>query len=330
MTKTSAVSNCGRPPVLVGVDGSVSAQGALAWAAAEASSRRCPLRIIHTLNSPMIGNALDMIFAGDLNDGLQSAAEWVLAEAEAHARHVAPGIRVSGELFAGGAAPTLLSQAQGAALVVVGSRGLGGFRGLLVGSVSAAVATHAPCPVIVVRPHRDGTAFPTVPSGRVVVGVDGSEVSTAAIRFAFQEAARRRVGVTAVHAAMPTRQHPALVVPAEIVEQIEHQLFTEAMDSRRALFPGIDLEAKLVHSHPAQALIDESDGAELVVVGSHGRGGFAGMLLGSVSQAVLQHAACPVAVVHPQRTKAIKPLPANHRRLQLAAPNRFADLKELS
>ncbi|MEU4392130.1 universal stress protein [Kribbella sp. NPDC023855] len=326
MTKTAAVRNSGRPPVLVGVDGSVSARGALVWAAAAASSRRCPLRIVHTFSWPIIGNALDLSFSGEMTNGLQSAAEWVLAEAEAHARHVAPGIRISSELFVGGAAPTLLSQAQGAALVVVGSRGLGGFRGLLVGSVSAAVAAHAPCPVIVIHPQRDGTAFPTVPSGRVVVGVDGSEVSGAAIRFAFQEAARRRVGVTAVHAAMPVRQ-PSLVVPAEI---IEHHLFTEAMDSQRALFPGIDLEAKVVHGHQAQALVDESEGAALVVVGSRGRGGFAGMLLGSVSQAVLHHAACPVAVVHPQQTKVIKPLPANYRRLQLTAPNLSTDLKELS
>jgi hypothetical protein len=85
-----------------------------------------------------------------------------------------------------------------------------------------------------------------------------------------------------------------------------------------------------VHSHPAQALIDESDGAELVVVGSHGRGGFTGMLLGSVSQAVLHHAACPVAVVHPHRTKSLKPLPARRPSLQITAPSRLAELKERS
>ena len=204
----------------------------------------------------MTGNPLDMTFAGDMNIGLQSAAEWILAEAEAHAREVAPDIKVIADLFVGRAAPTLLSQAQDADLVVVGSRGVGGFRGLLVGSVSATVAAHAPCPVIVVHPHGDGTAFPASPTGRIVVGVDGSEVSAAAIRFAFQEAARRRVGITAVHAAMPTRQHPSLRVPADIVEQVDRQLFAEAMESKRVLFPAIDVQTKLVHSHPAQALID--------------------------------------------------------------------------
>jgi nucleotide-binding universal stress UspA family protein len=107
---------------------------------------------------------------------------------------------------------------------------------------------------------------------------------------------------------------------------------TTAVDNpgRRPVLVGVDLETKLVHSHPVQALIDEALGAELVVVGSHGRGGFTGMLLGSVSQAVLHHAACPVAVVHPHRTKAIKPLPSHQPNLQLAAPTRFADPKELS
>jgi nucleotide-binding universal stress UspA family protein len=330
MTKATAVENRGRRPVLVGVDGSVSARAALAWAAAEASYRQCPLHIVHTFTWPMIGDPFGLNLTEPMNDGLRAAAGWILSEAASQAREASPDIKVTAELFAAAAAPTLLSQAHHAQLVVVGSRGLGGFRGLLVGSVSSTVAAHAPCPVIVVHPHRDGTAFPVSPTGRVIVGVDGSEVSAGAIRFAFQEAARRRVGITAVHAAMPTRQHPSLRVPADIVEQVDRQLFAEAMDSKRILVPGIDVKTKLVHSHPVQALIDEADGAELIVVGSRGRGGFTGMLLGSVSQAVLHHAACPVAVVHPQRTRTHKPSPAQQPIRQIAAPKHFADLKELS
>ncbi|MFG1905637.1 universal stress protein [Kribbella sp. NPDC048928] len=303
MTLTTAVDHRGRRPVLVGVDGSASAQAALAWAAVEASYRHCPLHVVHTFSWPVIADPFGLDLTEPMNDSRRAAA---------------PDVRVTAELFSGAAAPTLLSQAHAAQLVVVGSRGLGGFRGLLVGSVSATVAAHAPCPVIVVHPHRDGTAFPVSPVGRVVVGVDGSDVSAAAIRFAFQEAERRRVGITAVHAAMPTRQHPSLQVPADIVEQVDQQLFAAAMESERVLVPGIDVETKLVHSHPAQALIDEADGAELIVVGSRGRGGFTGMLLGSVSQAVLHHAPCPVAVVHPHRTRATKRSPAHQ----------FADLEE--
>ncbi|MFG1819348.1 universal stress protein [Kribbella sp. NPDC049174] len=328
MSKATVVNNRSRRPVLVGVDGSVSAQGALAWAAAEASSRHCPLRIVHTFSWPVTSNPLDMTFAGDMSIGLQSAAEWILTEAKAHAREVAPDIRVIADLFVGPAAPTLLNEARDADLVVVGSRGVGGFRGLLVGSVSATVAAHAPCPVIVVHPHGDGTAFPSSPIGRIVVGVDGSEISAAAIRFAFQQAARRHIGIVAVHAAKPTRQHPSLRVPAEIEDQIDRQLFAEAMQSKRVLFPAIEVRTKVVHGHPAQALIDSSAGAELVVVGSHGRGGFAGMLLGSVSQAVLQHAACPVAVVRPHRIPSVKPSSAGQLRCAAASPDELSDLKE--
>jgi nucleotide-binding universal stress UspA family protein len=318
MTNAIAVRYRGRRPVLVGVDGSVSAQGALSWASAEASYRHCPLRIVHAANWPTIGTSLDAAVGGTMND-VRAAAQWVLGDAENRARRAAPGIGVTAELFIAGTAPTLLSQAQDAELVVLGSRGIGGFRGLLVGSVSATLAAHAPCPVIVVRPHREGTAFRASPGGRIVVGVDGSEVSTAAIRFAFQEAARRHVGVIAVHAAMARRRHPSYDTPPAIAEQVEQQLFDESLDHLRV--PGIHLQTKLVHSHPAQALIDESTDAELVVVGSHGRGGFAGMLLGSVSQAVLQHAGCPVAVVHPRRATPTEPSPAHRPNIRLAAQN---------
>lgn len=331
MTKTTgAVHNQARRSVLVGVDGSLSAQGALDWATAEASSRRCLLRIVHAFNWPMISNALDVTYVGDANPDLHSAAERILAEAAAHAREVAPDIKVAADLFFGLPAPTLLSQAHHADLLVVGSRGVGGFRGLLMGSVSAAVAAHAPCPVITVRPHSDGTAFPVASAGRIVVGVDGSEISSEAIRFACQQAARRHIGITAVHAAMTTRQHPALRVPAEIVDQIDRQLLADAIESKCVLFPRIDVRMKLVHGHPAQALIDSSAGAELIVVGSRGRGGFAGMLLGSVSQAVLQHAACPVAVVRLHRNPSIKPSSVSRPRFAGTSPDKLSRLKEQS
>nr|WP_158291066.1 universal stress protein [Kribbella antiqua] len=314
----------GLRPVLVGVDGSVCGQGALSWAAAEASYRHCTLHIVHVISCPTTGNPLDMTVIGSMSSELHAAAEWILGDAENHARRAAPGIGVTAELFVAGTASTLLSQAQDAELVVVGSRGVGGFRGLLVGSVSATLAAHAPGPVIVVRPHREGTAFLTSPRGQIVVGVDGSEVSTAAVRFAFQEAARRHVGVIAVHAAMARRRHPSYGTPPAIAEQVEQQLFDESLDHLRVR--GIHLQTKLVHSHPAQALINESADAELVVVGSHGSGGIAGMLLGSVSQAVLQHARCPVAVVHPRRAAPTEPSPANRPQ----HPARGTELKELA
>ncbi|MET9272972.1 universal stress protein [Kribbella sp. NPDC003557] len=329
MTNTSTLGSRGFRPVLVGVDGSVSAQGALAWAAAAAASRRCPLRIIHTFMLPLLGSAPDMTAVGDLTLRMRSAAEWTLTEAETYARDIAPKIRITRELFIAGAAPTLLSQAQDAELLVVGSRGIGGFRGLLVGSVSAAVAAHAPCPVVVVHPHRSGTAFSSFPTGRVVVGVDGSEVSAAAIRFAYHEAVRRHIGVTAVHAVPQSRQHPQLSVPAHIAEQVEQQLFAAAMECKEGLLSGMDVDLKVVRAHPAQALINESEAAELVVVGSHGHGGFTGMFLGSVSQAALQHAACPVAVVRPHWTGSTRSRSTTRPSLQITTASRHTELKEL-
>jgi len=312
--------NQGRRAVLVGVDGSVSAQGALSWAAGEASYRHSSLRIVHAFSSPTTSSPVDMAFVGPVYEGVQSAAEWIVSEAEDYARRLAPGIRITGELFVASAAPMLLREARDAELVVVGSRGLGGFHGLLVGSVSAAVAAHAPCPVIVVRPRPDGSAFPATPTGRIVVGVDGSDVSTAAIRFAFQEAARRHVGVTAVHAVAPPRRHRC---PTRVAEAIDQQLFAESLDRMRV--SGIDLQTRLVHAHPAQALIEASAGAGLVVVGS----GNADPLLGSVSQAVLNHSDCPVAVVRPRPVTSANRLPARGPQLQLTTSQRLPDLKDL-
>jgi nucleotide-binding universal stress UspA family protein len=331
MMMTTTVDDRRRRPVLVGVDGSVSARGALAWAATEAASRHCPLRIVHAFSWPTIGTALDMGFGVDSNLGLQSAAEWILAEAGTYARDLAPDVKTVASLLVGPAAPTLLSEAHDAELVVVGGRGTGGFRGLLMGSVSATVAAHAPCPVVVVHPHGDGTAFRASPTGRIVVGVDGSDISAAALRFAFRQAAYRRIGITAVHAARTNRPHPSLRVPPEIADQVERQLFAEAMETKRVLVPGIDVRTKVVYDHPAQALINASADAELVVVGSRGRGGFAGMLLGSVSQSVLQHATCPVAVVRPHRSPTTGE-PSATRRLPLTAtaPDELSDLKERS
>jgi nucleotide-binding universal stress UspA family protein len=324
MAKTTAGRYRGRRPVLVGVDGSVSAQGALAWAAAEASYRHCPLQIVHAFTLPTMGDPVDLAVP-PASTGNYAGARWILGEAESYARRAAPGVKVTAELFVAGAAPTLLSQAQNAEVVVVGSRGLGGFRGLLVGSVSATLAEHAPCPVIVVRPQPDGTAFPDYPIGRIVVGVDGSEVSTAAIRFALQEAARRRVGVTAVHATTSPRQHLSLRPSSGIVDELEERLFAQSLERLRV--PGIDLETKVRHGHPAQVLIEESVGAALVVVGSYGGDGVTGMLLGSVSQAVLQHGHSPVAVVRPRRSGVTEPAPRAARQITL---NRVSELKELS
>ena len=287
--------------IVVGVDGSASAQGALEWAAAEASALHRRLVIVHGVIWPLMRVPLDPSSIGAADILLQATADRILGDAEARAQSLAPDVKVTTEMVVAAAEPALLREARHAALLVVGSRGLGGFAGLLVGSVGVAVAAHAACPVVVVHPRRDDD--PTPAAGRIVVGVDGSQRSAAAVSFAFQRAARRRVGLTAVRAwTPPLSAYPDLLVPLDRIEAAEHRQLLESVQADRCAFPEVDVEAKLVCDHPGRALIEESAGAGLVVVGSRGHGGFAGLLLGSVSQAVLEHAGCPVAVVRTAAT----------------------------
>ena len=282
--------------IVVGVDGSPQGQDALDWAAGEASMMQRPLRIVHGFIWPLIGGVpLGPSPVGPPDGGLQAEAERVLADAETHAGQRAPDIKVTTELVIGAAEHALLEQSHDAELVVVGNRGMGGFTGLLVGSVGVALAAHAPCPVIVVHPRDDDQPPPV--GRRVVVGMDGSDLSAPAVDFAFHAAALRGVGLTALYAWSPS----ASVFPEVVVELQQRHRLLEALETHRQRFPEVDVEVKLVDDHAGRAMVEESGDADLVVVGSRGRGGFQGLLLGSVSQVVLQHAACPVAVVRPRR-----------------------------
>lgn len=285
-------------PIVVGIDGSEPALDALDWAAAEASMRGRPLRIVHGFIWPLMNVSLGPPPGGPVDGGLQGQAERLLAEAETRAQAAAPEVKVTCELEVGTGVAALLRQTRGAELLVVGSRGMGGFLGLLVGSTGVALAAHALCPVVVVRPRPDDHQ-PAPDSGRVVVGADGSELSVAAVEFAFQAAARRKVGLTALRAwTPPLSVYPNLDVPFDRIEAAEHFTLREALEPAVRAFPSVEVETRLVRdNHPGRALIEASADADLVVVGSRGRGGFAGLLLGSVSQSVLQHASCAVAVV---------------------------------
>lgn len=173
----------------------------------------------------------------------------------------------------------LMAESGDASLIVVGSTGFLAMSDLVTGSTAMEVAVRADVPVVVVRPGLPDTA-PGPSAGRVVVGVDGTALSEAAIRFAFAEAEDRRCGVTAVHAVEREEDRgPAAAMLGA--------LGADHPDVRPVLRTGL----------ASRALIEESAGAELLVVGSRGRAGLSGMLLGSVSQAVVHRAHCPVAVV---------------------------------
>lgn len=285
-------------PIVVGVDGSGESVRALTWAAEEAALCHRPLRVVHAFVWSLYGLDLDTPPSGPADAGLRNTAERLVAEALDHVAGVAPGVEAEGAVVPGAAAPTLLHESGQAELLVVGNRGLGGFTGLLVGSVGAAVAAHAECPVVVVRPRRPGGPS----AGRVVVGHDGSPHSELALGFAFQEAARRGAGLTVVHAwTAPVAEGPGdmlpLVYDPAIVGRDEDRLVAEALCGWQDKHPDVDVRRKVVHMRPARALVAESHGALLTVVGSRGRGGFPGLRLGSVSRALVYHADGPLAVV---------------------------------
>jgi nucleotide-binding universal stress UspA family protein len=281
--------------IVVGADGSAGSLSAVRAAAGEAVERGRALRIVHAYIWPSLGVAAGPGIDGPSDMGLRDTAERVLAEAVTEAEKAAPGVRAKGVLIDGAAAPVLLSESCDAVVLVIGDRGLGGFGSLLLGSVALHTTTHAPCPVLVVRGSERST-------GPVVVGVDGSAGSAAAVGFAIEEASRRGTTLTVVHAwGMVDYGSQSDVLPLvhepDSLQGEEHRLLSESLAGWAQQYPEVEIKPELVRGRPAAALIERSRTAQLMVTGARGRGGFTGLLLGSVSQTLLHHADCPVAVV---------------------------------
>lgn len=277
-------------PVLVGVDGSVNALKAVELAAVEAGLRHRVLRVVHACVWP-----LDTPLGPPREGPLLHDGEQIVAEAVARAREVAPGVEVRGEVVSGASSAVLLQCAQEAALTVIGDRGHGGFAELLTGSVPVQLAAHASGPVLVAR----GRAHET---GPVVLGVDGSPASDPAVGYAFAAAAAYGAPLSAVHAwRYPVSVGPGDMLPLTYdpaaIEADEARLLAEALSGWQEKYLDVVVHRDLPCGSPRHALIEASRAARLVVVGTRGRGGFAGLLLGSVSQALLHHSACPVAMV---------------------------------
>ncbi|MFC8298901.1 universal stress protein [Micromonospora orduensis] len=286
-------------PVVVGVDGSPSSLVAAEHAARAALLRSRPLRLVHGYLHPLgYGVPLNPY---DLGVPAPSAeAQEMLERTAADLTDRWPGLTVEVSQVAGGPGATMVEESRRADLVVVGSRGLGGFTGLLLGSVGAQVAAHAHCPVLVIRPDEQ----PIPVDGPVLVGVDGSESSRLAVGYGAYEADLRNVPLVLTHVSPPPdgdRPIPEEIEESQAAYQAEAvRLLADASAAARAEHPDL-----VVREHPvraagaAQGLIEASGAASLLVVGTRGRSGFAGLLLGSVSQAAIQHAHCPVLVAHP-------------------------------
>jgi nucleotide-binding universal stress UspA family protein len=287
-------------PVVVGADGSESSLAAVEWAAREAHARGTGLRIVHAFFWPQLAVPLGPSTFGDRDGGLRNDARRLLAEAVHRAVDTVPGAEVSGAMPEAAPVPALLRECANASLVVVGSRGLGGFGGLLLGSTAVQLAAHAPVPVVVVR-GGDPSARAAA-RGDVVVGVDGSARSVEAVAFAFAEAQRLGTGLLAVSVSPPGLLDtvPVGVLLADDEEPEPARALAEVMAGWAEKYPEVPVRRAVVRGNPARALIDLAADAPLLVVGSRGAGGFRGMLMGSVSQGVLHHARCPVAIVRPR------------------------------
>ena len=278
-------------PVVVGVDGSASAYRAVEWAAGEAHRRGVGLRLVRAFSWTTADHPTGWV--ARYRDEMLDVSRRQVARAVRVAADTRPDVEVESQVEIGAPIEVLSSEARRAQLLVLGDRGLGEVAGLVLGSVAVSLAARGACPVVVVRGERAGA------DGPVVVGVDGSPVSEAALAFAFDAAAARGVDLVAVHAWSPTAIDEELASLVEWDASAESAVLAERLAGWGQKYPQVAVRRTVVRDGAVRALVTASAGAQLVVVGSRGRGNAAGLLLGSVSHGVLHGAHCPVAVVRP-------------------------------
>jgi nucleotide-binding universal stress UspA family protein len=286
--------------IVVGVDGSEGSLQAAEWAAMEARRHSAPLHIVSapaTLPRMHAYRAPESAVAG----ALRAVSSRALEAARTRSEEVAPGLSITTGLLSAPPALAVAESGSDASMLVVGTRGSGGFAAMVLGSVSRYVAAHAPCPVVVVRQ-------PSMAVRReIAVGIRDPQDTADTLEFAFSEAALRGADLTAVHAWswFPS----ALVVPAEGEAQelrpADHEHIsaqaashlTAALGRWRDKYPGVRVRQDVIHGHPARVLASYSARVDLIVLGRHRSPGGAGPGIASVQHAVLDHARGPVAVV---------------------------------
>ncbi|WP_066361405.1 universal stress protein [Herbidospora mongoliensis] len=277
--------------VTVGVDGSPMSLAAVQWAADDAAHRGSWLRVVHVIDR----SPYELTQSPELDAQLADAACRIMTEAEKTARERRPGLGMRLQSVEGRPADVLRRLADESAGLVLGSRGMGRTAGSILGSVSMQLAGHACGPVVIVRDR------PRNRVGEVVIGLDETAECQRPISYAFEQASLHGSEVRALHAwTLPTHSYaPEITYDIESVRAGQRAVAAGQLAKHRKKYPTLPVFDDLRSAHPVEALVDASREADLVVVGSHGRGRAGSMVMGSVSRRVLRHARCPIAVVRP-------------------------------
>ncbi|GLX99610.1 universal stress protein [Herbidospora sp. NBRC 101105] len=273
--------------IVVGVDGSAPSLAAVEYAARDAARRNAALRIIHVWPPLTMGDR-------EIHQTEHHHHEDIVAEAQRRAWDCAPDIEISTRLIRGDVTDRLGREAVGADEVVIGSRGRGGFAGLILGSVGLALAGHTAAPLVVVR------TSPRHTYGELIAGYDGSEEAETALDFAFAEAERREARLKLVYAWQPPPLAGSAAGYAALVQRMFDEQMTfvwQQLAPWAEKFPQVPIEHTGVCGHPVYVLSEESRTADLVIVGSRRRGVIRSTALGSVGYGLLHRAHCPVAIV---------------------------------
>jgi nucleotide-binding universal stress UspA family protein len=286
--------------ILVGADGSPPSRVAVDWAAREASMRKLPLSIIHVIQSPTVRMWPEIPMPDEVLARIERDGQEMLSDARRTAQAATADsrqIHIETELIEGGVLPTLIDLSKDAEMIVVGCRGTGPINRRLLGSVSRGLIQHAHAPVAVIHDEDPVMTYPA--KAPVLVGIDGSPVSESATAVAFDEASRRGVDLIALHvwSDFAVYEIPETELPA--LQRRADEILCERLAGWQERYPDVHVRPIVALNRPVHQLLERSEAAQLTVVGSHGRGGFAGMLLGSVSLAVAESARTPVLVVRP-------------------------------
>ena len=290
----------GHLDVVVGVDGELSTWDAVRWASNEVAMRDGILTLVHvadetsTLPPDMPWSALPSP-SDERREAQEVEGEKILQEARRIAGHVAGGrpLVIRTEFMFAQPVGALIEMSKEARLMVVGSARTGALARTPLGSVSTGLVHRAHCPVAVVR---DDALSKRAVQQPVLVGVDGSPASELALQIAFDEASRRGVSLIALHAWSNSEVSDVPSLEWSALERRVNEILAERLAGWQELYPDVAIRRSVVWGHPARQLLDASQFAQLVVVGSHGRGAIAGMLLGSVSAAVVRESCVPVIV----------------------------------